>query len=136
MGQQKLWQIVTVVLISSGVISGVVMSRSQTWWNKYENNANPAIAKIVNQATNPAIITDARISYIISLSYLMEPKVKFQLVVKQKIPNIPKISNNFTEVFFFNPSQKLLSGIKQSQKLERLYQQHSQSLSKLIEASN
>ncbi len=74
------------------------MSRSQTWWNKYENNANPAIAEIVNQATNPAIITDARISHIISLSYLMEPKVKFQLVVKQKIPNIPKISNNFTEL--------------------------------------
>ncbi|MDJ0520023.1 MAG: hypothetical protein QNJ74_28440 [Trichodesmium sp. MO_231.B1] len=103
---------------------------------KYENHSNPAIAEIVNQATNPVIIIDARIGHIISLSYLMEPKVKFQLVRKQNIPNISKISDNFTEVFLFSPSKELLFGIKQSEKVERLDRERSQSLWKLIRASN
>ncbi|MCC5630344.1 hypothetical protein LC613_20955 [Nostoc sphaeroides CHAB 2801] len=41
----------------------------------------------------------------------MEPKVKIQLVINQ---NIPKIADNFSDVFLLNPSGKLSSEMKKT----------------------
>ncbi|MBW4675729.1 MAG: hypothetical protein KME52_17400 [Desmonostoc geniculatum HA4340-LM1] len=79
-------------------------SQAETWWSKVISYGNPQVAKIINQAARPLLISDASgINYgnVFSLSYLLQPKVHFQLVKDQ---TIPKISDVFTDIFLLNPS--------------------------------
>jgi uncharacterized membrane protein len=103
--RRRIWQIILVLVIISGVISCAVSSQKETWWTKVVSYGNPQVAKIVNQASRPLLISDSSgINYgnVFSLSYLVEPKVRFLLVKDNDIPKIPK---GFTDVFLLNPSE-------------------------------
>jgi len=119
--QQKLWQIATIALLSSGVLSCIVSSQAEIWWNKGSSitKYDPQIAHIINQAAHPLLISntdgDADVGYVMSLSYLLEPKVKLQLVIQ---PNIPKIANGFSNVFLFRPFNGLRDRLKKEYKME------------------
>ena len=69
--QQKFWKIVIVALFSVGIISAGISSQADSWWNKGSGwlRAELEIAGTVNQASNPLIISDANIAYIMPLSY-------------------------------------------------------------------
>ncbi len=83
------------------------------------------VAGTVNQASNPLIISDANIAYIMPLSYYLEPKVKLlieprcytscyknrELALKK--PQPPKIPGGFSELFLYRPSSTLRSAIQQ-----------------------
>jgi uncharacterized membrane protein len=67
----------------------------------------------VNNAHRPLLISDSSGSNprnVISLSYLLDPTVRFRLVIDSKVPTIPEGSS---DMFLFNPSRSLL------QKLEK-----------------
>lgn len=117
--QRKVWQIITAVLVSIGVISGAIISFKATSWNKEMSNYNLQVANIINQTNRPLLIssTDYYLNpgEIFCLSYLLEPKVRLQLVVK---PTIPKIPNNYTDVFVFHPSKELRKGLEKQQKIK------------------
>ena len=124
--QQKLWQLIAIALISGGIVSCGISSQAVIWWNK-DNSYNPDFANIINQAARPLVITDDRTKInqftvtgdIMSLSYMLQPKVKLQLVVE---PNIPKIPSGFSDIFLFNPSEALRKGLeKQNYKIELIY---------------
>ena len=110
--RQKLWQIVLIVLLTGGILSCTISSQAQVWWNKGPDRTkyNPQIAQIVNQAPKPLIISDAKLDIVQSLGYLLEPKVQLQLVIE---PNIPKITEGFSDIFLYRPSKTLRSGIEQ-----------------------
>jgi uncharacterized membrane protein len=98
------WQIIIGLLIICGVVSSRVSSQVNTWWNKGMSYGNPQVAQIINQTPSPLLISDASgINYgnVFSLSYLLEPKVRFLLMQDQRIPKIP---DGFTDVFLLNPS--------------------------------
>ncbi|MBX9256443.1 glycosyltransferase family 39 protein [Desmonostoc muscorum CCALA 125] len=102
--RRKIWQIIMGLLIICGLVSYGVNSQAETWWSKVISYGNPQVAKIINQANRPLLISDAYgINYgnVFSLSYLLQPKVQFQLVKDQ---TIPKISDVFTDIFLLNPS--------------------------------
>lgn len=112
--RQKLWQIVTILLISVGVVSGAISSQAQTSWSKNRSITKhyPKIAQIINQAEEPLVISDGSRSptNILSLSYLLEPNVKLQLL---KQANIPNVQREFREVFLFDASELLLKKLQQ-----------------------
>lgn len=98
--QQK-WQLIMVMLLSGGVISCLVSSQAQTWWIKDISYNNPQIANLINQTTHPLLIGYAGCSNngnLISLSYLLQPKVRLQFVVE---PNLPQLSDRKSDVFLF-----------------------------------
>ncbi|NMG08142.1 glycosyltransferase family 39 protein [Brasilonema sp. UFV-L1] len=103
--RQKFWQFVMIGLLSVGVISCVVMSQAESWWSKDLNIYTPQVARIISQASQPLLITSCQgiwpLGDELSLSYLLAPKVRLQLV---KEPNLPKISNRFSDVFLYNPN--------------------------------
>ncbi|MDZ8085306.1 MAG: glycosyltransferase family 39 protein [Nostoc sp. DedQUE12b] len=102
--RRRIWQIIMGLVIICGLVSYGVSSQAETWWSKVISSGNPQVAKIINQATHPLLISnDSGINYgnVFSLSYLLEPKVQFQLVKDRSIPNIP---NGFTDIFLLNPS--------------------------------
>ncbi len=128
--RQKQWQWVAIALFSLGVISGTMSSQADEWWTKGYGYCNPQIARIINQATSPLVIADtdsvpdkkwdANVANILSLSYLVKPKVQFELLDDSKVINIP---SGFSEVFLFSPSQTLRDKIDAEQKyqLEPIY---------------
>jgi len=125
--QQKLWKIVIVALLSAGIISGGVSSQAETWWNKGSGwlSAELQVAGTVNQASNPLIISDANIAYIMPLSYHLEPKAKLLIEphcytscyknrnLALKKPQLSKIPEGFSELFLYRPSSTLRSAIQQ-----------------------
>ena len=88
------------------MISCRVNYQAATWWSKGVSYGNPQVAKIINQADRPLLISNSvGINYgnVFSLSYLVEPKVRFQLVQDQSIPNIP---DGFTDIYLLNPADE------------------------------
>jgi len=111
--QQKLWQMVMIAIISSGIISCGIILPQQIWWNKAYNSMSPQIAKIVNQGNNSLlVITDFwRSKYNFwSLNQFLAEQVKLQLVSEDDFREIP---DGFSDVFLFNPSQKLQEKLAQ-----------------------
>jgi len=108
--RQKLWQIVAVMLVSGGVLSCAISSQAKIWWNKApdENKYYHQIADIVNQTTQPLLIKDGDLITLQTLSYLLDPKVQFQLLKESEIAKIP---DGFSDVFLFQPSESLRSGL-------------------------
>lgn len=123
--RQKLWQAVAVALLSVGIISCAISYQAETWWLKYQNIYTHKVVAIVNQATQPLVISSCKGTWSLlgdelSLSYLLAPKVRFQLVNES---NVPPISNNFNHVFFYNPShnpfiQKVQYQLENEQKFQ------------------
>lgn len=113
--EQKFWRIVTILVISAGVISGVVSLQADSWWIKKNSHNHPEAARIINQANKPLFLTSnfrTNMGEVISFSHLLEPKVRLFLV---REPNIPKIPHQFSDVFVFNPSPNLRTQLEQKQ---------------------
>jgi uncharacterized membrane protein len=118
---RKFWQLVMVVVISSGIISCAVSSQAETWWNK-GSHKNPEIARIINKANNPLLISSnysLNIGDIMSLIHLLDPKVQMQLVTEPSIPNIP---DSFSNLFLYNPSKKFRSELEKKYKMVDVFQ--------------
>ncbi|MEH2267298.1 MAG: glycosyltransferase family 39 protein [Nostoc sp.] len=116
--RRRIWHIIMALVIISGLISSKVSSQAETWWNKGMNYGNPQVAQIINQTTRPLLISDAlgnNYGNVFSLSYLLEPKVRFLLVNNQKNPKIP---DDFTDVFLLNPSDTWRETIEKNYKLK------------------
>lgn len=111
--QRRFWQLVTVVIISAGVVSGVVSSQSQVAWTKNISVTKhyPKIAGMINQTENTLVISDSSETNVLCLSYLLDPDVTFQLV---RQPNPLKISPGFSEIFLFDISEQLLQELQQT----------------------
>lgn len=116
--QRKIWQSIAVILISGGVISCAITSQSDTWWNKIASYHNAEVARIFNESDRPLIVSDnsgINVGNLISLSHRLNPNVRLLLVVE---PNVPKIPDGVGDVFLFNPSNSLFSGIQKEHDLE------------------
>ena len=108
--KQQLWQIIFIVLLSLGILSCAVSTQAETWWTKYSSYYEPEVAKIINQSASPVVIVEDPIR-LISLSYLVAPKVKFQQVKSQDI----QILKGFSDTFLFRPSNELRRQLEQKQ---------------------
>lgn len=129
--KQQVWKVVTVVVLTGGVLSNAVSSGAEVWWIKELGTENPAIARTVNQSAKPLLVTDiseVNLGNVLSMSHLLEPKVRLQLLLLDpqvrsqiqlvKSSTIPNIPSGFSDVFVYGRSN--LVGTKLSQ--EQNYQ--------------
>lgn len=124
--QQKLWKSVFVVIISGGILSCTVSSQSEIWWNKGGPEYleyNLSAARLINQSSNPLIISDCDSWGLLFSTHLLDPKVKMliqpycfscSLNTKRDFhPNISKEAAGFSDIFLFpRPSDSLLDKMK------------------------
>ncbi len=121
---QKVWHLVMIALVSGGVLSCARISQADTWWNKYGDSYNPAIARIVNQSPKPLLIADSQYR-VLSLSYLLDNKVRLKVGLNNK--NSPLIPDGFSDIFVFNTFSNRSRGFQeliekeQKGKLELVY---------------
>jgi len=102
LARRRIWQTMMAMLIIAGLVSSRVYYQAETWWHKGVSYHNLQVAQIIHRSSRPLLISDAEgINYgnVFSLSYLVEPRVRFKLVKNQSIPNI---SDSYTQVFFLN----------------------------------
>ena len=110
--QQKLWQSLFIALISAGVLSGIISSQAETWWSKRTTSYDDLqTSRIINQTPSPLLITEGgnSIGHALTLTYLLEPKVRLQLFTEPDTVKVPR----FSYVFAYEPPQQLLSRLKQ-----------------------
>ena len=98
------------LLVIFGIVSCTISSQANTWWNKVVGYHNPVIAQSINQYEKPLIISnnrDINLGNLISLSYLLEDKVRLLLTTTE---NIPKVKHDgFSEVLIWNFSPDSLT---------------------------
>ncbi|HBY77920.1 MAG TPA: hypothetical protein DEG47_13175, partial [Cyanobacteria bacterium UBA11148] len=125
---QRLWQLIFVSLISLGVISGVVISQSRDLalddQKGTASSLNLQLAPVINKAEQPLIISEATHSFVLALSYLVDDKVKYQLVKpddlaewEEKI-NLSEVYNNFSDVFVYVPDKPFLDFLNKDKNFE------------------
>jgi uncharacterized membrane protein len=107
--QRKLWRVIFILLISGGMLSCAISSQAETWSNKYGNTVYP-IARVINQASNPLVISDGSLHKIIILSHQLNPEVQFLLV---REPQRLQIPTSFSDIFLYQPSQKLRKSLEE-----------------------
>jgi uncharacterized membrane protein len=128
-----LWPIGMALIVGVGLLSCGQALAAEVWWNKHFSNCNPAIARIVNQAANPLVISDGTggkffdhaLSNVLSLSRAVKPGTQFQLTTELDPPMT--IATGFSDRWVVTPSQLLR---------DRLQQQYPGKLQPLMELEN
>lgn len=129
--KQQFWRLILAALLSGGGLSCTLIAQSETWWNKGSSYYNPQVARIVNQESQPLIISNARTGEILSLSHLLAPEVRLRIQPSchtcSSSPPVPDPSDlldgleDSGSVFAFKPSKKLRQRLEQAYKLESVH---------------
>ncbi|ACK67526.1 conserved hypothetical protein [Rippkaea orientalis PCC 8801] len=106
--QNRLWRVMTIFLLSGGILSISLSSQANTWANKYHNNSHE-VAHVINQSSNSLVISDTHPAIVLSLAHYLKPTVSLELLKSSQSPQIP---SNKQTIFLFNPSQQLRENIK------------------------
>ncbi|MEC4886688.1 MAG: glycosyltransferase family 39 protein [Scytonema sp. PMC 1070.18] len=133
LSRRRIWQMILAAIIFVGILSCTIYSQQVTWWNKVISYSNPQVANIINQSSRPLLVSDSsRMNYgnVFSLSYLVQPKVRFLLLKNNNLSKVPK---GFTDIFLLNPSPTLRKSIEKKSKFiaRVVYQNKYSSLWKL-----
>jgi uncharacterized membrane protein len=125
---QKLWRVALVVLLSIGIASCCLYVSADNWWNKSGSLLNVSIARTINSASKPLIITDFSdytvldIGNLLGISDLIDPQTKLLLMSPKNV----QIPGNFNEVFLYSISPELNTQIAKSNqyKIQTIYADH------------
>ena len=141
--KRQVWKVLTVVLLTGGVLSNAVSSQAETWWTKEWGRENLAIARRIDRALQPLVVSDiseVSLGNILSMSYLLAPKVGLQLVLLDPKarslaelfdkPTIRKIPSGFSDVFVYGRSPKFSAKLAkmQNSKIKLLSKQNTATL--------
>jgi uncharacterized membrane protein len=121
--RQQIWKAIAVILISVGVISGILNLEKSPNYQKSRNIHNPAIATILNQSKNPLLLVDSPQTIdILSLSQNLEKKVKTAILSKPEY--FAQYAERCQEIFLFNPPEQLRAYLQTRDRLflEQVYQ--------------
>ncbi|WP_071515595.1 glycosyltransferase family 39 protein [Geitlerinema sp. PCC 9228] len=77
---QRFWKLVTVFLLSGGILSGIAIAKAETWWTKYSDFHNISLAKAINQFEGALVLSDNQINRVLSLSHALDKDVRLKLV--------------------------------------------------------
>jgi uncharacterized membrane protein len=140
LSKRTFWQGVMAGVISIGVVSCAISSQSDTAWNKVVSYNNHQVARLVNQANNPLLISNSfgiNFGNTFALSYLLESKVRLLPVdgwIPPDLMEIPKAAQNFVTVFILNPPDAFQKNIEKAYntKLELVFNDSHLWLWKLI----
>ncbi|MBF2076440.1 MAG: glycosyltransferase family 39 protein [Synechococcales cyanobacterium C42_A2020_086] len=101
--RQRLWQGMTVLLLSLGVISCWRSAPVAVWWNKYTGGAVVEMAEQINQAERPLLLTNA--AGIMALSFVLHSQVPVYWVTEERAQlknlGLSEPLTNFTDLFWY-----------------------------------
>ena len=119
----RIWQVIFVVILSINIISCSLNIDKSPRYQKTRNLHNIPIAKIINQAESPLLISEKEnILDMISLSYSLKQQVNYKVISDFSV--LLHLLSSIQELFLFNPSLTLINQVKQEKELnlKELYQ--------------
>jgi uncharacterized membrane protein len=109
----KAWQILTVIVISLGVVSCTISSQTERWNGKDDFIIQSS--RIINQTRHPVVISDDDLVYgLMPLNYRLDPHVRLILVSQ---PSKVVIPDGFSDMFLFSDSEELLSYLQEQREV-------------------
>lgn len=111
--RRRIWETVSAVLVLCGIISCVISSQAETWWNKGTNDPIPQIAERINQSARPVLVcslSSVRLYDLLSLSHRLGPSVRLRIMSQH---NSYTGTDDLTDVFLLNPSKSMLEELEQ-----------------------
>lgn len=125
--QSKRWQGITALLLSISLLACVFNTQSNTAWTKGINYNLLTVAKLINTAPHPLLVSNSfgiDFGTTFALGRQLDPKVKLLLtqdIVEPNVKKLPSIETGFDSIFLLNPSdayrQKLEQQIQGKTKL-------------------
>ena len=116
------WRAVLLTLFTASVISCTVSAASDTWWHNVPSYFNAAVARQINAAPSPLVVSDrgddfTNLGDLISLSYRLNPTTRM-LLLNQNDSWVTtksfKSQLNGATVFAFRPSNALRQSLERS----------------------
>lgn len=109
------WRLVSGLVVSAGFFSCVLFSQTPVWWSKGTavSRHYPVMANLINQATEPIVVSNSPFGRIMPLTYLLDSDVRLQLVLGSQAPQIPQdVDEVFVYSFLFDPSDEQEEPVK------------------------
>jgi uncharacterized membrane protein len=112
----QVWRGAALALLLAGAWSCLVISRSETWWNKDTNRVNAGVVATINRADRPLLILSdpypTTVGDVLSLSHLLDAEVRLQPITGSQVP---ELAEGFSDFFVFNPPEALIRELRQRQ---------------------
>ena len=113
----RLWRFVAALVLTASCISSIVLLQSKTWWSKYSNLYDPAIATLINTTDAPLILSDSALR-LISLSYLLQPTAELQVADEENLPDLPQTVSSENAIYVYDARS---SGTRLKEAIEQRY---------------
>ena len=112
------WRVITVILISCGVLSCAMSAQAETW--NGDTDFALQSTRIINQIVHPLVISDDNIVCgLMPLNTKLSPDTSWIFVSQ---PDRIVIPNEFSGVFLYNASDALRSQLEKKYKFKPVYQ--------------
>ena len=114
---RRFWRCVIVLIFSAGIVSSTISSQAATWWNKYNSYYNSQVADIVNQSSDPLLISDYswyNSTQLLSLSHLLSSNVDLQLLAASDASQVAGSFDGQHQVFLYHPSDEFQSDLMEA----------------------
>jgi len=134
---QKLWRVARAALLSIGIISCCIYLPANSWRNKDRSYINIRIARTVNSASKPLIITEFpeynvdTIGNLLGMSHQIAPTAKLLLMSPKNV----EIYGNFTAVSWdsiFHEFKTLISQLNYYKNTTILAKKHEMLFRKIV----
>jgi uncharacterized membrane protein len=116
------WRIITVALLSGGILSCGISSSATLWWNKspdkhlHNDRIVAAMQSFITEGDRPVLVSDDSTELsgcyacrMLTLSYDLPPDLRLQLV---QSPNIPTLPTDARTILIFSPNRSLVRDIE------------------------
>lgn len=101
-------RVLAMLLVTGGLSSQLLIIGSNTWWNKSVSASNGEVARIINAADKPMLIStlgDINPGEVLSLSYMLKDDVRLLMLGDSSMPEIT--STDQGAIFVLNPRWEL-----------------------------
>lgn len=106
----RVWQWITGLLISGSILSCIVGSLSQTWWGWSEFDVKTS--SIIHEVSHPLVVSDMPLGLVLPIARELQPQTNMQLMTSNIQENFD-FPAEFSHVFLYSPSDRLLAFVKQ-----------------------
>ncbi len=127
---RRFWKLVTVLLISGGFLSCLLISQAETWQTKY-GEFNLKNVAVLNEIKQPLlIIGDTKVlNNLLSLSNYLNDQV--QVIYSPQTKDIDQVIEPFNDVFVLYPSAEYGQQVQDEQKYSLVQMQQAKGLWRL-----
>lgn len=108
----------TALVLGLGIASCGFNARAETAWTKVISYSLPEVARVINAAPKPLLVSDAfgiNLGSVLALSHRLEPQVRLLLIGSSDVQHVPQIPQEYETVFVFNPSEQFRQLLEQQE---------------------